>query len=122
MGDESRLDVMCELRGEGPVNYTTGIMVGDHAALGGAYTRLLRPRQHTGLTKTTKEEVDDKDHKGTVSEIEEIWRNTNDGVSRELSRNLGDLTIDWSLVFQLAKLGRLELVWSLSKGEIENGE
>ena len=45
-------------------------MVVDHAALGGTYTRLFRPHRHTGLTKTTKEEVDDKDHKGTVSEIE----------------------------------------------------
>ena len=46
-------------------------MVVDHTALGGAYTRLFRPRRHTGLTKTTKEEVDDKDHKGTISEINE---------------------------------------------------
>ena len=97
-------------------------MVMDYAALGGAYLRLFRPRQHTGLTKTTKEEVNDRDHKGTMSEIEEVWRNTSDGVSQELSRNLGDLTTIWSLVFQLPKLGRVELVWSLIKSEIENGE
>ena len=46
------------------------VMVMDHAALGGAYTRLFRPRRHTGLTKTTKEEVDGRDHKGTMPEIE----------------------------------------------------
>ena len=33
--------------------HQSAVMVGDHAALGGAYTRLFRPRQHTGLTKTT---------------------------------------------------------------------
>ena len=61
----------------------------------------------------------------TTKEQGQRWsrgRDTSYDVSQELSRNLGDLTIDWSLVFQLTKLGRLESVWSLSKGEIENGE
>ena len=30
------------------------VMVVDHAALGGAYTRLFRPCQHTGLTNPPK--------------------------------------------------------------------
>ena len=51
-------------------NLLDDVMVVDHAALGGAYTRLFRPCRHTGLTKTTKEEVNDRDHKGTMSEIE----------------------------------------------------
>ena len=50
--------------------YSVDVMVVDHAALGGTYTRLFRPRLHTGLTKTTKEEVDGRDHKGTMPEIE----------------------------------------------------
>ena len=64
-------------------------MVMDHAALGGTYLRLFRPCRHTGLTNTTKEEVDDKDHKGTMSEIEEVWKDTSDSVSQKLSRIRG---------------------------------
>ena len=103
-------------------------MVMDHAALGVAYLRLFRPRQHTGLTKPPRRShrqnhkggVDEKDHKGTISEEE--GRNTSDDVSQELSRIRGDLTTIWSLVFLLPKQGRLESVWSLIKSEIENGE